>query len=481
VIGTGSDAHLAAGTAEFLRNSYPTSVNDGLPVDQMPLVWRSKHPIYYALGGVATLSGLETWEALAPLAALMLGLAAAGVFVLGRQLLGAGVLTATAAAAATGLTQMVLHTGMHPYFNQTWGYFTLPFTLVLGWLAVSRRSMPAAALLVLFLAVGAFAYPLALPIPLVAVAVFLALDERERRRRGEPGVRTAVARLYRGRRSLLWIAPAVVLLAVPLLGVAEKAWSAADLLVNPNSSLRGWAGDVLDFFPANQFFALASPTLWWLGLALMLCLAAFALSKVPRPLAAGLATVMVGFLIAGAWFRQRDFGWYFEFKTLAFVGPLVIVCAAAGAGRLRRAGPVLLAALLVSASFAAKHELQSTGHQLPREILALRAVDRSLPPSATVRLDMAPNEQIWVAYMLSGQPLCSQRPLIGTSYPHVQFSRDADYILLDRRTARPNTRPVDAVGPAVRRDERFVLYRARRALPGPDACSRRMVQTVEDI
>jgi hypothetical protein len=159
----------------------------------------------------------------------------------------------------------------------------------------------------------------------------------------------------------------------------------------------------------------------------------------------------------------------------------VLVCAAAGAGRLRRAGPVLLAALLVSAAFSAKHELQDTGHQLPREILALRGFDDSLPPGASVRLDMAPSEQIWVAYMLSGQPLCSIVPLTGTSYPHVQFSRDADYILLDRRTARPNTRPIDAAGPVVRRTRRFILYRAKARLPGPEACSRRMVQTVEDV
>ena len=54
---------------------------------------------------------------------------------------------AVVAMAATGLDRMVLRTALNPYYNQTWGYFTLPFTLVLGWWAVHHRSRTAAALL----------------------------------------------------------------------------------------------------------------------------------------------------------------------------------------------------------------------------------------------------------------------------------------------------------------------------------------------
>ena len=59
MIGNGSDAHLAVGTAHFLQHTYPTAVNVDEPVDRVPLVWRSKQPIYYALASVASLASLS--------------------------------------------------------------------------------------------------------------------------------------------------------------------------------------------------------------------------------------------------------------------------------------------------------------------------------------------------------------------------------------------------------------------------------------
>ena len=125
VVGEGSDAHLAAGTAEFLRHSRPLDVNPELPVDQMPLVWRSKHAIYYPFGAVATASGLETWEVLSTFASLLLALGGVGIYLLAREILGASVGVAAVAMTIAGANRMMLHTGMHPYFNQTWGYMTL--------------------------------------------------------------------------------------------------------------------------------------------------------------------------------------------------------------------------------------------------------------------------------------------------------------------------------------------------------------------
>ncbi|MDQ3741141.1 MAG: hypothetical protein M3389_09395, partial [Actinomycetota bacterium] len=178
VIGNGSDAHLAAGTAHFLTEHHPTAVAPEEPVDRVPLVWRSKPPIYYPLAAVATMSGLETWEALPVVAALLMALAAAGFFLLARETLGAGLGGAAAGMALVGLDRVVLHTTDHPYFNQLWGFVTLPFALVLAWAAVRTRSRGSIALLALFLAVGAFAYPLALPIPLVALAALLWPERR---------------------------------------------------------------------------------------------------------------------------------------------------------------------------------------------------------------------------------------------------------------------------------------------------------------
>src|SRR5258708_26365746 len=90
---------------------------------------------------------------------------------------------------------------------------------------------------------------------------------------------------------------------------------------------------------------------------------------------------------------------------------------------------------------------------------------------------MNPPLQIWVAYFLASEPLCSQRPLLATSYPHVQISRKADYILADHGTLRP----FDAAGPPVMMVGQFRLYRERPDVPGPSYCTRARVQTVKAI
>ena len=161
----------------------------------------------------------------------MITLAAIGIFLLAAELLGASVLGAGAAMAVTGLNAMVLHTALNPYFNQTWGYFTLPFTLVLGWWAVHHRSRQAAILLALFLAIGGFAYPLMLPIPLLALAIFVWL---------EPVSVPSPRAIYRGRRSLLWLVPLALVLIVPVAAALDKIWDATVLLVDPGTrSARG--------------------------------------------------------------------------------------------------------------------------------------------------------------------------------------------------------------------------------------------------
>jgi hypothetical protein len=473
VTGTGSDAFHAVGTAEFLQHNHPGEMHADGPLDRMPPLWGSKQPIYYALGSVASVAGLEPYETLAPVAAVMIALAAVGMFLLARELLQANLVGAGAAMAVTGLNAMVLRTALNPYFNQTWGYFTLPFTLVLGWWAVHHRSRPAAVLLALFLAVGGFAYPLMLPIPLLAIAIFLWL---------EPARVPSPRRLYRGRRSLLWMVPLALLLLFPVLAALEKVWSATVLLVDPNSSLEEWGGDIFDFIPAYKFFSLPGEMLWWLAVALMLALAVWLLLQLPRSLAVGLGVVIIAFLAAGAWFRQRDVGQYFEFKTLAFSAPLLLACAAVALSRFRRLGPALLALFVVSATLAGRDEVRGQGPQLTEDFVQLREWARELPPDASIRLDTYPPNQLWGSYMLSTRRLCSQLPLLGTDYPHVVYSRDADYILVDRRGRKAyGGDPTDAAGPALRTNFEFSLYRAKPDLPGRDRCSKRLPYGLDGI
>ncbi len=111
--------------------------------------------------------------------------------------------------------------------------------------------------LALFMLLGALAYPLALPIPALALIVFFALDLRERRRRGDRPACRAAAALWRGGRGLAGWCRLAVAARDPGAASADKAWDAARLLLDPNSSLRGWAGDILQFIPAHEFFGLA--------------------------------------------------------------------------------------------------------------------------------------------------------------------------------------------------------------------------------
>ena len=99
-------------------------------------------------------------------------------------------------------------------------------------------------------------------------------------------------------------------------------------------------------------------------------------------------------------------------------------------------------------------EVYNLGYQLPPATVNLSAWARSLPRGASIRLDIPPPAQLWVAYFLDGRPVCSQLPLLGTDYAHVAISRKADYIL----TLRGIARPADAVGAYLRLNDGYVLY-----------------------
>src|SRR5581483_11440998 len=444
-VGTGSDAHVAAGSANFLKHAYPTGVDITQPINQMPPTWKSKFPIYYAFAGVSSLSGLDTWQVLAPLAAALLGMAAIGMFLVARDVFSAPVAVSLVAMAIAALAREALHTVLNPYFNQTWGFFAMPFTLVLGWWVVqpglgrgARRGT--LLLLALFALILVFAYPLAAPIPALPIIAFVWIARRRRIAAGEHVFRLRNA--YRGWRSLLWIVPVAALLVIPALGVYEKGKTAAHVLI-PGHSLQPWDGDLGGYQPFNHFFSLPNV---WIGTVLLIALlglAAYALLRTDRALTWGLGGLSFLGLALGIYFRERAYGWYFEFKLLAFVGPLLLLMAAVGAGRLRRAAVPCLAALCGLSAGAVVAELDSTGYQLPKATIALSSWAHALPPSASIRLDMWPPNELWAAYFLASRPLCSQTPLLGTDYPHVPVSRKADYIIV----TRDRKRPADAIGP----------------------------------
>jgi hypothetical protein len=468
VEGYGQDAHLAVGTAQFLQHHYPTAIDIREPVDRVPLVWRSKQPIYYALASVASLSGLEPYQTISTVAAVMLGLTLLGFFLLARELLGAPMWGAVAAMAAVGLDRMVLHTIMHPYFNQTWGFFAMPFAIVLAWwTAQERRTRGAFLLFGLFLTILTLAYPLAAPIPLIALVIFL-----------WPERRTLWRQLYHGRRSLWWIVPLALVLIIPIGGAVEKVQSATQVVFNPTRSLGDWGGDLSGYYPEEQFFAMRSLAALILAAPLLIYAIARALRDRPLPVRRAFIVIFAFAAVFAFYFRLRTTGYYFHFKVLAFVAPIALTAAVVGFSRMRsRFGPVVVALLLLGAITPIKRELSNTYDELPKTVLALRTIDAALPPGQSIRIDVDPQQQNWIAYMLAGQPLCSQHPLLHTSYPHVPTSRKADWILT--RTGAPS--PADAIGGPVRRLEDFTLYRENPKVPGPANCSQRMVQTVTNV
>jgi len=437
----------------------------------MPPTWQSKFPIYYAFAGVSTISGLATWQVLAPLEAGLAALAALGMFLIAREVFGAAIGVALAAMGLAGLDRMALYTIQHPYYNQTWGYVTLPFTLVLGWAAVQpdlpRRARQATlGLLVIVAAMLVLAYPLAAPIPAVPLVVFWLAERRRRIRAGE---RLWTLRgAYRGRRSLLWMVPLAAALAVPIAGAIDKAAAAASVLA-PGHSLQGWSGDLQSFIPVKFFFSLPASTLGTVLLAIVAALAAWGLARQPRALGLGLGLLLAAGLAVAVYLHSRIGGQYFQFKLLAFIGPVVLVAAAVGAGRLGALGALALAVLAGFTSWSVVQRLDNEGYQLGLATVRLSSWADALPAGASVRLDVAPAQQLWVAYFMDARPLCSQLPLLNTDYPHVAFSRKADYIL----TTAAQPRPADAIGPPLRRSSAYRLYRENPSVPGPSLCTLR--------
>jgi hypothetical protein len=401
---------------------------------------------------------------------VLLALAALGFWLIARDLLGAGAWTAGVAMGLIGLNRIALHTTMHPYFNQSWGFFAMPFAIVLARHVVRSRSRGGLALLAAFLAVLGCAYPLALPIPLLAAIIFYAF---ERRRRDLPLWRRP---RLRNPRQLFWIVP-LGILAIPLVrGILEKGGGAARVLT-PGYPLEAWGGDLLGFYSERWFFGIQDEGAGAIALPLIVIGIVLALKRLPRDVSWGLGAAALFGVAAAIYFRPREAGWYFHYKALAFVAPIIVVLAAVGLGRLRARWMAVAALLFLIAvtRAGAQYELNDTFDQVSRDLLELKRVDARLPPSDSIRLDMQPNGRMqWAGYMLSGQPLCSQRPILATAYPHVAVSRAADYVLVSRDLRKP----FDATGAPVMTLDGFLLYRLRPGLPGGDRCSRKMVQTI---
>ena len=492
LMGQNGDAILAAGTADFLQNSPPRGEDVSLYVDRMPSNWRSKYPIYYALAGVTELSGMRPEQALPIVTACMLALAGLSFMLLSFYLLGAGAVGALFVLALVPLDRVLLYLGAQPFYNQLWGVFALPLVLLTGFRFLREPSAWSAALFALFGALGAFAYPLMLPFPAVALGLAAILDFRRARAAGRRPPWWPSVRLPRGRRSLLLWIP-LGLLAAPVAvvataGVVEKLTSAAEVIL-PGSNLLGW--NALPFYlPFHKFFGMTDPLgLAWLSVAALIAAAGYALWRLPRHVGIPIAAMCAGALAFAAYFKARQYGVFFYFKILGFLGPIVLalaVVALTGLVREARQRALRIAAvgatglLCLFAIAGARIEAFDSAPLFGKEELDLREWSQRIPANDSV-VFLLPRDgsQLTAGLMLSRHPVSATNPFISTTFPSPPRGFKADWLLAKTKDPPPlrymlGDRPRFA-------NDRYALWRMRPDVKARDLSSRRSIELFTSV
>lgn len=490
VPGQNGDAILAVGTATLLQHAPPTADRTDLPINHIPLQWRSKYPIYYALAAISTLAGQDPIQTFATVSALVLALTALGFFLFARYLLRAPPWLALGIMFLAPLDRIVMYVTIHPYYNELWGQFTLPFILLAGWRYLNTPTRSSAVLLAAFLVLGLLAYPLMIPFPAAFLIVYAWTVYRRERTGGRSPRWISGLRLPRlHRRSWAWVP--IIVLTVPAIlvlgrGFLEKTTEAAAVL-SPSTSLAGWHGGTLPYLPLARFFGMPETSVGLLLLPVLWLLAGAGLARI-RDTRAALG-VMIGLAaLIAVYFRARGNGELFFFKDLAFAGPYVLMLAVLGLAlarparaRTRRAwaaggaaGLVLVVGLV---AFSAGHEIDTTFEQANGSVLTLRSWDRALSRGASVRIDVpTTGYQLWVTYMFKDHPLSALHPL-KEFFPYPTLGRKADYVLAEY----DQPRPADAIGPPLLRDAQFRLWRMNPSVPGPDISSRHLIDNISSI
>jgi hypothetical protein len=488
--GQNGDAILVAGSATLLEHAPPTATRLDLPINHIPLQWRSKYPIYYALAGVSALGSQDPIRAFPTVSALILALTAIGFFLFARYLLRAPPWVALGILFLVPLDRIMVYVTIHPYYNELWGQFALPFTLLAGWRYLRGPTRASAALFAMFLLLGLLAYPLMLPFPLAFLAAYAWTVYRNRSAAGERPGWIAGLRLPRlHRRPWMWIPAAVLAVPVVLVlgrGFLEKTSEAASVIA-PGTDLSGWHGKALPYLPWPRFFGMPEAGLGVIALFALLALGVLAFRRMPREVRLATAAMVGLAAFIAVYFRIRTGGELFYFKDLAFIGPFVLMLGLFALGALvasvglRRplavaaAAGLALALVLVPAS--ASHEINETFEQANLSIIGLRSWDQALPRGTSVRIDVPPSGyQLWVTYMFKDHSLSALDPLAGF-FPHPPVGRKADYVI----GQYDQPRPADAIGPPLFRNAQFTLWRMNPAVPGPDVSSRRLIDDISSV
>ncbi|HWC87757.1 MAG TPA: hypothetical protein VG388_14560 [Solirubrobacteraceae bacterium] len=490
VPGQNGDAILVVGTAVLLEHAPPTATRTDTPIPSIPLEWRSKYPIYYALAAVSTLAGQDPIQAFPTVAALMLALAALGFFLFARYVLRAPLWLGLLVLFVLPLDRIAIYVADHPYYNELWGQFALPFLLLFGWRYLNAPDRRTAILLLLFAVLCLLAYPLVLPFPAVFLIACAVTVWRRRRVEGRPVRWISGLELPRpGPRSWLWIP--IVAVAVPVVvvlgrGFLEKTVSALQVIL-PGSSLAGWSGSALPFLPFPEFVGMPSAAaLDYVGLALVCLLAAVGLSRVRSQARWPLGAMVLITALIGVYFRGRTDGELFYFKDLAFVGPYLLMLALLALGSLVRSGAwrrtavgvAGIAAALVIIPAGAGREVNRTFPQADRYVLQLRTWNRELPRGSSVLVDIYPSGwQLWASYMLVDHPLATPTPLDGI-FPHPAIGFKADYLIALRIKPPPR---YAVLGQPILSNAEYELWRMNPSLRAPEVATRPLIYDLTHI
>jgi hypothetical protein len=490
VPGQNGDAILVVGTATLLEHAPPTATRTDTPIPSIPLEWRSKYPIYYALAAISTLAGQDPIEAFPTVSALILALAALGFFLFARYVLRAPLWLGLLVVFLLPLDRIAMYVTIHPYYNELWGQFTLPFVLLFGWRYLNEPSRRDAVLFALFAVLCLLAYPLVAPFPVVFLIATGVVVWRRRRADGQPVRWLSGLHLPRpGPRSWLWVP--IVVVAVPVVyvlgrGFVEKTWSALQV-VAPWSSLVGWSGSALPFLPFPEFVGMpGSAAVDFAGLAVVCLLAAAGLLRLRAEARWPAGAMVLVTALIGIYFRERFDGQLFFFKDLAFVGPYAIMLALVALGwlvttrawRTAAIGVVGILAALVVIPAGAGREVNGTYPQANQYVLQLRQWDRELPRGSSVLVDVYPSGwQLWASYMFVDHPLAVPIPLDGI-FPHPAIGYKADYLIALRIKPPPR---YAVLGQPILKNAEYQVWRMNPSLKAPLVATRPLIYDLTHI
>jgi len=489
IYGQNPDAHQVAGIAVLFQHTPPTGTDVALPIDTVPSPWRFRYPIFYPLAAAAQLGHMDPITVFPAIAGLLLACLGLGFGVFAVLCLRAPLWSGPLIAVAVALTVSTLHSVWHPYWNQLWGMAIFPWALVFGWRAVLEGGRAAIALLALMLLELGLAYPLALPYPILIVG---ALAVAHQRWRLAPGLL----------RSRSWVLGALTLLVLlpAVAGAALKLAQGVRQLFSSGSAL--WGGDIIHPLALGAFVgtgggivpALVVLAVAGAGLVGVRLPGRAAMPGLPRRSALALGSSIALLCLLDLRFRLDRHGAYMDFKHLSFLGVLVLTVAGAGLARWadRRSVTAIAVAGALTLAWAitalpqGHREMLASQTQVDPELFAVRRWADELPRGASVRVDVpASGLQLWAVYMLGSHPVDAPTPLLYTTYAHAVYGLRADYSLSLRYVAGPGgaaraaPRPLLAVGPPLRRNDQFALWRIRwpaRLRRFPDPSSQALVE-----